>query len=594
MGSENILNRTFEDIFEAQALYEIPFFQRGYAWTRDEWKQLLLDIEEQVLTEAHEVGKYEEHEHFFGAVVVLEKTKAPHPNLKRYLIIDGQQRLTTAYVMLITLEQGLRSKKALSEQAEAYANVINKILRNNVGSGNDSYMEMKIYSAKGDRYPTYLALSDGANPRSPSLIADIELYVAESNNITGLRNFMRNYLKTKDVPYMWSIAQAIMKSLKIVWIPLTDGKDDPQAIFESLNGKGRPLSADELLCNFLFKPFAEIAGFEHEELHNQAWLASEKVVGSENFEDYLRVLFSIGEKKMIGRGRRLYIYYKNNHRHLTATQARTDLEKVKANALYYRYITKPQESAPPDEEIAELLKGIRTTEMSTSYPFILAILQNWLGSKHLNRDVAFGLLRETYVLLIRRKLANLPTTKYDELFPSLMNKIIHERDKVKALQDAAFEADVFVDDQTLIDRLVMKELYNRTELGFARHVLQALDRSFHKKGEYPDYSSISTIEHLLPQTISSEWRAYLGSDADDPNLSRIKNTIGNLGLNSQIANSGYGNKLIEEKRAIYPEPLSALTRRIHESGQKWNLSAIQENSRSLSKQACVVWAWTNK
>ena len=73
----------------------------------------------------------------------------------------------------------------------------------------------------------------------------------------------------------------LLRCLKIVWIPLDSEKDDPQAIFESLNDKGIPLTASELLYNYLFRPI--IAAKENfEDLHNDKWLAAIRLLENDS------------------------------------------------------------------------------------------------------------------------------------------------------------------------------------------------------------------------------------------------------------------------------------------------------------------------
>jgi hypothetical protein len=80
--------------------------------------------------------------------------------------------------------------------------------------------------------------------------------------------------------------------------------------------------------------------------------------------------------------------------------------------------------------------------------------------------------------------------------------------------------------------------------------LQELDKALQTFGEFPDYSTIHTIEHILPQTLNDAWKTYLGADATHYNLPTTINTLGNLCLNSQPANSSFGQKPFIEKSDI--------------------------------------------
>jgi uncharacterized protein with ParB-like and HNH nuclease domain len=302
-----IQNRTFEELFENQISFEIPFFQRAYSWEKRQWKQLFEDIQEQILNEVIDKIKNEGnekltreileqhlllHEHYFGAVVVLEKTNSL-PGLKSFTIIDGQQRITTIYLFLALISQLIKSKNDMSLFAQQYVSMLDKFTTNNIITKGEDYKKLKVLSNKGDRLPTYLKIF-GTNPESPSLPIDQQLYVSGQNQIEAFWNYAYKEFRNEDIKTLYAYSQAVLKSLKIVWIPLDEKKDNPQAIFEGLNDKGMPLSAIELLCSYLFKPLIDEVTKIHEHIHNDQWLKSIKKVGGESqFEFYLRNLFSI-------------------------------------------------------------------------------------------------------------------------------------------------------------------------------------------------------------------------------------------------------------------------------------------------------------
>ena len=109
-------------------------------------------------------------------------------------------------------------------------------------------------------------------------------------------------------------------------------------------------------------------------------------------------------------------------------------------------------------------------------------------------------------------------------------------------------------------------------------------------GQLPDYSSINTIEHVMPQTLDVEWKTYLGDEASDLNLERIKNSIGNLCLISRAANSFVGQDPFKKKKNSYTD-VSALTRDLKGRIEKWNMQAIKKRSKDLVEKALEIWSW---
>lgn len=602
----SINNRTFEELFSGPVNFEIPFFQRSYSWERDQWKTLLDDIWEQIIIDVVEQIKNEnprqsigldtlekhltEHEHYFGAIVVLEKSNS-HPALKSFSVIDGQQRITTAYLFLVLVYELLKEKENQSDYSQTYLNQLEVYIKNNIDAKGDDYRLLKIYSNKGDRLPTYLKVFKD-NPDSPSLGVDLQLYNPNNNQIDAFWDYAYKKLKGYNIAELYVFSQAILRGLKIVWIPLDEKKDNPQAIFEGLNDKGMPLSAVELLCSYVFKPLIDEQTKHHESIHNEKWLKSIKKVGGEqDFEFYLRNYFSIGKPKMIGKGRKLYSNFKNSNKRLDKLTAHNIIEDIAKNIELFNQITQPTkaEYKHPNKTINTLLIKIEQTRMQSSIPFLLAILIERRNDKISDDDVSI-ILQTLLVLLVRRKVCELKTTKYDAFFPALLNKIITEPDKRKAFKDQVVKEDLWVSNQEFEEAFVNKPLYKQTELEFARLVLQEVDKTYQVHGQLPDYSTINTIEHVMPQTLDDEWKKYLGAEATDINLDRFKNSIGNLCLISRPANSSVGQDPFEGKKSVYTD-VSGLTRDLKARTGKWDIEAIKKRSMDISLKALDVWTW---
>ena len=590
MPTEGVQNRTFKDLFRGTVRFEIPFFQRGYAWEKKQWDQLFLDLQEQIIGELSFGNTIDQVEHFFGPIVVLEIAN-DEVALKQFLVIDGQQRIVTVYLLLGIIRTSLEAKKHLSPEAFEHLAELERYVANDVES-TDDYMTLKVFSSKGDRLPTYRTMFGGdSNPRTPRLHTDLQLYVPGKNRVDEFTRYATRKLRARfpDVPALWQLAQVLLRCLKIVWIPLDSKKDDPQAIFESLNDKGMPLTASELLCNYLFRPIMD-AKESFEDLHNDRWLAAIRLLENDSrFEEYLRNLFSIGENKMVGRGRRVYIYFKNKS--LSAASARRQLEEIYSGASLYRTIRAPLVHRHKDEEVNNLLIGVANTRMESSTSFVLAVLRA-LSAHAVSADQCRAILGETLTLLVRRKMAELPTTQYDAMFPGLLGKIVNEGQQVRALQEQFRKAGMWVSDQEFREALVGRPLYRSRDLAFARMVLMEIDRRLQTHGQLPDYTTVNTIEHTLPQTLDDEWRRYLEDDADSEHLEVLTNSLGNLCLLGGRANSSAGQNPFDKKRGGYSE-LTGLARQIKRHPGPWNLEAIRERSRELAEHALEIWAWSD-
>jgi uncharacterized protein with ParB-like and HNH nuclease domain len=153
MPNENVGNRSFRELFDQTVSFFIPFFQRGYAWEKRQWDALFQDIEEQILNEADDIEDIKKYELFFGSIVVAKMDDSTE-KFKKYTVIDGQQRITTVYLLLAMINNIFKKKVSQSQGAVGHINeLINLIQNKNVNPG--EYLKMKVYSSKGDRLPTY-------------------------------------------------------------------------------------------------------------------------------------------------------------------------------------------------------------------------------------------------------------------------------------------------------------------------------------------------------------------------------------------------------------------------------------------------------
>lgn len=214
-----VANKTFKNLFKNNIQFEVPFFQRKYSWEKKHWDQLFDDVEEQVLSHTDTGQDLEDIELFFGPIVVLEKL-SPDLELKRFLIIDGQQRITTVYLLLAIARKLLRERSYESQQASLHVQALDRFLENDV-DGRDDYRRLKVYSSKGDRLPTFYAVfGRNANPQSPYFQIDQQMYIPGRNNVDAFVKYAEKKLRKSysSVPALWELAQAFLRSLKVVWI----------------------------------------------------------------------------------------------------------------------------------------------------------------------------------------------------------------------------------------------------------------------------------------------------------------------------------------------------------------------------------------
>jgi uncharacterized protein with ParB-like and HNH nuclease domain len=590
MPNENVGNRSFRELFDKNVSFFIPFFQRGYAWEKRQWDALFQDIEEQILNEADDIEDIKKYELFFGSIVVAEMDDSTE-DFKKYTVIDGQQRITTVYLLLAIMNNIFKKKVSQSQGAVGHnTELINLIQNKNINPG--EYLKMKVYSSKGDRLPTYKTVFND-EPKD-KLYSDIQLYRKGENNIDKFKEYCEKKLKDEkynSVPNLWRLCLALLDSIKVVWIPLK-ASDDQQAIFESLNDKGMPLSAAELLCNYIFKPII-IANEDYEKLHNEKWLFTQKNIedGLKGFEQYLRLFFSIGNKKLIGKGRTVYTFFKNSNKSLTSLQSKTLIDNIYNFYQDYNFIVNPIEHSHNIVEINHIMEKINSTRMEGAYTFLLSVLKAFKENE-LTQNEVIELFQETLVLMVRRKYGELRTTKYDTIFPCLLKSLLGETHKIQKFQKIIRIEDYWVSDDDFAEWIIEKPLYRSKDLPFTNLILQEVDRKMQMYDQFPDYTTLNTIEHILPQTLNKEWKDYLGNESYNDDLKRYTDTIGNLTLLSQPANSHAGQDPFLSKISDYTK-VTALNRDIDErKNRTWNISAIKERSLLFKEKLLEIFTWS--
>jgi Protein of unknown function DUF262/Protein of unknown function (DUF1524) len=216
-----------QKVLEGTKQFLVPHYQRPYSWTADQWKTLWRDVLE--LLEDPEAKP-----HFLGSIVTSPARTVPEGVEKR-LLIDGQQRLTTLLVLL-TLVRDRAREKGLGKLADR----IDDLVTNRHEDGPDHYKLLPTQSedaTESDR-EAFVRLVHG----SPS---------ATKSGIGAAYEFFAGRLRRADAPDLDDLLRVLITRLTLVSIILDD-RDNPHRIFESLNGKGRPLSQADLIRNYFF------------------------------------------------------------------------------------------------------------------------------------------------------------------------------------------------------------------------------------------------------------------------------------------------------------------------------------------------------
>lgn len=612
----NYKEKSFGDVFKVpNTQYEIPFFQRGYVWNKDKWNELLYEVILENICEIDiapkrqrllDIEKLNEDilnngNYYFGTIYLKQKesenTQSPDTP-KKYLIIDGQQRLLTIYLFLVKLYFNLQTDDNFRDKI---LNFKNKVFNEN--------QKDKIYTLKSDE-KDLIAIITGNSHLNPHI----------TSNISSFNSWYNKIFRTVDSKIKYNLFLILFNSLKITEIILSR-KDDEMLIFENLNDKGTPLRGDELLCNYIFQPLIKNKKDEEiEKIHKEYWLETYENIqkmdietkGRQLREDgkylfFLRNWFSIGENKMIGLNKAIYHSFKNKYKttknSFNADAANKTLQEINSYVPFFKQAIFPQNNnldCKTDkldfEKLNRLLIEINDLKIYTNLPFLMVTLKNLKENPEFLGEL-IKILRVVYVFLIRRSIAGLSTTKDNGIFPSLWNVIKDCSQKTEKIKQVLHDNSLFVADEALQDRFLSLKFYGHP---LEKLLLREIDKYFCKKslcGEYPDYSSIDTTEHILPQIFEVKWKDYLADEyKQNPQYTEIINnrihTIGNLMLVGRGRNSSQQNDIFSKKLEGY-EKNTGLSKDLIENytDKKWNVETIEERSKKLAGIVAEIFSW---
>lgn len=346
----NASETKLQPIIEGTKQYVVPLFQREYSWGKDEWQVLWND-----LVELSELDN--PREHFIGSIVTMPTISVPE-GVAKYLLIDGQQRLTTIFILLALL----RNKLLDSGDEELAEEINNTLIVNQYKKGIDHY---KLLPTQSDR-DCYKKLIDSEEMLSTGRITDAYRYFE--------RKLQQTYIDPK------KIQKIISNNLSIVSIVL-DKEDNPHLVFESLNAKGRPLTQADLIRNYFFM---RIHVDQQENIYRNYWKPMQDSLG-DNLTEFIRH-YLMKDGTTVKQGD-VYFSLKDKVNQESAFDHLLDLFKF---SQYYYKILYPNNE--PNLRIRKILTHICRLEITTVYPFLLNCYHDY-NNNAINEDDFVTILR---------------------------------------------------------------------------------------------------------------------------------------------------------------------------------------------------------
>ena len=543
------------------AHYVVPVYQRKYDWRLDNCKQLFQDL---IRT------KYEHREtHFFGSIV------AAHCDgeYNKFLLIDGQQRLTTVSLLMLAIRNMILTGAVKAENEDLADEILDTYLIN-THRKNEKRWKLKL--TKEDQ-PAYEKLFQGP-----------EDYI-QGSNLTINYNFFCEQIKKEQLS-VDELFDAITQ-LEVINIVLTQG-DNAQLIFESLNSTGRALSEGDKIRNYILMNLTET---EQDDYYEKYWSKIEtSTKQTENDHDvsaFIRDYLSVKQQAIPAMDK----VYRTFKAYVEEEEIPTEelLKDMLAYAKRYKVLLWGKTADTPLNACIYRLNRLETT---ITRPFFLEVLR-----MQEEAVVTLEQVREIFLYtenyLFRRMICNLPTNSLNKIFLMLHREIIrfdgasdNYVEKFKFALLSKTDHGEYPRDDTFAAALSERQIYQMN----AKNKLYIFER-LENAGTLEDKDiyrhcddGTYTIEHIMPQHLTPAWTAALGADYEQIHEQWL-HRLANLTLTAY--NSKYSNNSFEDKRDRKDGfRSSGLRMNTWVANQtKWTLAELETRDEMLVQQALEIW-----
>lgn len=592
---------TLKALFQKDVRYVIPTFQRPYVWNQDDqWEPFWNDVRntaERYLDELAETGgqraRAEEQTgtHFMGAVVLQQQPTAS-AEIETRLVIDGQQRLTTAQILIDAAQEVFEQQGATAE-----AQRMSRMVVNDYVEGDE---EFKLWPTNLDRDPFRAAMRNSATTvdHKASLIVQAHDFFT-----LQVREWIRAALTDEDrTKRVRALEAAVFGLLELVVIDLASA-DEPSVIFETLNARGTPLLASDLVKNFVLQT-AHRAGVDSEELHNEEWSTFDHTWWRKEirqgrlvrprldvFLNYWLVMETAKETKSHEVFPRFRQHVETEGKPITEIvgQLRHNGETYKSFGQFH-----------PKSKVGTFFYRWQTVDAGTTTPVLL-----WLFSQPtaiVTENQRLEAISTIESFLVRRMICRMTTRDYNRLFLQLMSRL-HDAPPREAastlvnyLSEQSSESRRWPTDRDVDQAVLDLPLWRLLTRARLRMVLEAIEE--YLRGDLAEEAHVArgslTVEHVMPRSWREHWP--LGEAADIVQAlhdrERLIHTLGNLTLvngrlNRKLSNAPWTSKRETLNRHTVLHLNKELLRTYNDTD--WAEATILERGVALGKIVKMIW-----
>lgn len=544
----------------ASKRFIIPVYQRNYDWKMEHCKQLYDDLVK--------IIRQNRKSHFFGSIVSVQSESG---TMEEFLIIDGQQRLTTISLLLLAIYHLLSSGKMVSRDHQLTDKILKKYL---IDEYEPEEKRIKLKPIKNDQKAFGI------------LFDQDEEYIPDSNLTINYRYFYDRIQHGElDIDVLFD---AICK-LEVINISLNH-EDNPQLIFESLNSTGLNLSEGDKIRNYILMG---LPNDQQTKFYEKYWNRIESYTDYD-VSSFVRDYLSIKQQSTPNMNS-VYPTFKKYVEDAEVADIEPLLKDLLEYAKRYAFLIKGGHS---DERLNSCIYRLNRLSTSVTRPFLLEVIR-LSESGALTADELIEVFHFTESYLFRRAICDLPTNALNKIFLLLHREIIrfdgdesHYVEKFKYALLSKRERTRFPSDEEFAECMSTRNIYGmnpknklylferleNSETSETKDVWGHLDR-----GEY-------SIEHIMPQHLTAAWIVSLGDNYEAIHTNWL-HRLANLTLTAY--NSRYSNSPFAEKRDM-PHGFKDSGLRINQwvgRKEQWGLPELEERDQLLKNTVIGIWPY---
>ena len=553
-GIQGTSNKTYRQLMGNGLRYEIPKFQRDYSWEAEHWDDLWQDIRALLADE--------DNEHYMGYLVLQTS------NNKEFQIIDGQQRLTTMSLLILSTLKCLKELVDSGIEAENNLKRKDSLLNSYIGYVDPvtliSNNKLKLNRNSDDYYKQHLVFLKELPLRNTN---------SSEKHMRECFNWYYDRIK-KEFNTGESLAAFIDNIVDKLFFTVIEVTDQLNAfkVFETLNARGVQLSSADLLKNYLFFVVDETKPHisEIEELEN-IWSKIVGKLGEQKFEDYLRYYWN-SINKSVGK-KNLFKNVKGNIK--SKEQVFELIRNLNDTADLYLAIQNPEDEFWRDKpEIRKSLKELKLFQIRQINSLFLSALRNLEVENFKKLAKICSVISFRYNII-----GGLNPNAQEDVYNTVALKISSN----KRFEVADFQS-IYVSDLNFENDFSTKEFKNTTRNHkIVKYILSKIEVYQHKNEIDPE-SDLFTIEHILPENADDTWGNFTFEE-----INRSVYRMGNLTLLERKLNREAGQKGYVEKIVLFAQSNSELTKTLPDNFNTWNEDKLAARQRELAKHAKAIW-----